>query len=178
MRHAGPVRKALGVRTAFNLLGPLTNPARPTRQIVGVSRADQTELLAHALQALGSTRAWVVHGATGLDELSTTGYTKVSECRDGGVKTFYVHPSDVGLPVASMSDLAGGSALENAAHLTAILDGAAGPRRDLVLFNAAAALFVSGEADTLAGGLALARSAIDTGRARAALAALREICPA
>jgi anthranilate phosphoribosyltransferase len=94
MKHAAPVRRALGVRTAFNLLGPLTNPVRPRRQIVGVPRPEFTELIARSLLLLGSERAWVVHGADGLDEISTVGYTKVSECRDGMVSTFYVHPSD------------------------------------------------------------------------------------
>ena len=97
MRHAAPARRELGVRTAFNLLGPLTNPAGATRQLVGVPRPEFTELLARALLLLGSERAWVVHGADGIDEISTTGYTKVSECRDGAVNTFYLHPADVGL---------------------------------------------------------------------------------
>ena len=100
MRHAGATRKALGVRTAFNLLGPLTNPAGATRQLVGVPRPEFTELLARSLLLLGSKRAWVVHGADGIDEISTTGYTKISECRDGSVNTFYLHPADVGLPKA------------------------------------------------------------------------------
>ena len=97
MRHAGPARRALGVRTAFNLLGPLTNPARAARQLVGVPRPEFTELIARALLLLGCERAWVVHGADGIDEISTAGYTKVSECRDGAVHTFYLHPADVGV---------------------------------------------------------------------------------
>ena len=106
MKHAAPMRRELGVRTAFNLLGPLTNPAGATRQIVGVPRAELTDLMARSLALLGSRRAWVVHGADGLDELSTTGYTKVAECRDGSVHTFHVHPADFGLPTGA----AGGSA--------------------------------------------------------------------
>src|ERR1700756_5118828 len=98
MRHAAPVRRELGVRTAFNLLGPLTNPAGATRQLVGVPRAEFTELMARAPPLLGSERAGVVHGADGTDELTTTGYTKISECKDGSVNTFYLHPADVGLP--------------------------------------------------------------------------------
>ena len=101
MRHAGQTRKDLGIRTAFNLLGPLTNPAGAKRQIVGVPRPELTELLARALLLLGSERAWVVHGADGIDEISTTGHTKVSECRGGSVNTFYVHPADFGMPKAS-----------------------------------------------------------------------------
>jgi anthranilate phosphoribosyltransferase len=101
MRHAAPTRRELGVRTAFNLLGPLTNPAGAKRQLVGVPRPELTELVARSLAQLGAERAWVVHGADGLDEISTTGYTKVSECRDGSVNTFYLHPGDVGLPKAA-----------------------------------------------------------------------------
>src|SRR5882724_11662646 len=133
MRHAGPTRRALGVRTAFNLLGPLTNPAGATRQLVGVPRPEFTELLARALQLLGSERAWVVHGADGIDEISTSGYTKISECRDGSVKTFYLHPSDVGLPKSSPSALKGGDARENAAIIGRVLAGEPGAPRDVVL---------------------------------------------
>ena len=110
MRHAAQARRELGVRTAFNLLGPLTNPAGATRQLVGVPRPEFTELLARALMLLGSERAWVVHGADGIDEISTTGYTKISECRDGAVNTFYLHPADVGLPKAAPEALKGGDA--------------------------------------------------------------------
>src|SRR5262249_49634912 len=105
MRHAAATRRDLGVRTAFNLLGPLANPAGATRQLVGVPRAEFTELIARALMLLGTERAWVVHGADGIDEISTTGYTKISECRDGHVNTFYLHPADVGLPKATVASL-------------------------------------------------------------------------
>ena len=111
MKHAGPTRKELGLRTAFNLLGPLTNPVGPRRQIVGVPRPELTELLARALLMLGSERVWVVHGADGLDEISTTGYTKVSEGHEGTVRTFHVHPGDFGLRKASLSSLEGGAAV-------------------------------------------------------------------
>src|SRR5216110_1868847 len=121
MRHAAPVRRELGVRTAFNLLGPLTNPAGASRQLVGVPRPDFTELMARALMLLGTTRAWVVHGADGIDELSTAGYTKISECRDGAVNTFYLHPGDVGLPKASPGALQGGDAHDNARIIEDIL---------------------------------------------------------
>src|SRR6476620_7226619 len=123
MRHAGPARRALGVRTAFNLLGPLTNPAGAARPIVGVPRPEFTELLARALMLLGSERAWVVHGADGIDEISTTGYTKVSECHDGAVKTFYLHPGDFGMAKAAAGALQGGSAADNARIITSILGG-------------------------------------------------------
>jgi anthranilate phosphoribosyltransferase len=165
MKHAAQARKDLGVRTAFNLLGPLTNPARPARQIVGVPRPELTELLARSLSLLGSERAWVVHGADGLDELSTTGYTKVSESRGDSVQTFYVHPADFGLAKAAPEALKGGDAAKNAAIVRAVLSGEAGPQRDVVLLNAGAALFVAGEADTVEAGIAKASAAIDGGAA-------------
>jgi anthranilate phosphoribosyltransferase len=165
MRHAGPARRDLGVRTAFNLLGPLTNPARPARQIVGVPQAELTEVMARTLLALGSTRAWVVHSADGLDELSTSGYTKVSEVLHGTVRSFYVHPGDFGLPVSPVEALRGGDAADNAAIIRALLSGAHGPVRDVVLLNAGAALMLSGAASTVSEGLVQAAEAIDSGRA-------------
>jgi anthranilate phosphoribosyltransferase len=175
MRNVVAVRRELGVRTAFNLLGPLTNPTRPAYQIVGVPRPELTELLARALALLGARRAWVVHGADGLDELSTTGYSKVSECRDGAVKTFYVHPSDVGLAKAPPGALAGGDAAFNADLVRQVLGGGRGPARDVVLLNAGAALFVAGRVPHLADGLAAAAAAIDSGAARRTLDALVRI---
>jgi anthranilate phosphoribosyltransferase len=172
MRHAGPTRRDLGVRTAFNLLGPLTNPGGAARQLVGVPRPELTELVARSLALLGSERAWVVHGADGLDEISTTGYTKVSECRDGAVNTFYVHPADVNLPKAGAADLRGGDAGDNARTARAVLDGTAGAARDIVLFNTAASLLIAGRASSIAEGLVMAADAIDTGRASEALAKL------
>jgi anthranilate phosphoribosyltransferase len=172
MRHVAPTRRDLGVRTAFNLLGPLTNPAHPRRQLVGVPRPEFTELIARALLLLGAERAWVVHGADGLDELSTTGYTKVSECRDGAVQTFYVHPSDFGLSKSSVDALKGGDGPANARRIREVLDGQPGPARDVVLLNAGAALFIAGRARSVREGLDSARDAIDSGRARERLAAL------
>ena len=169
MRHAAATRRELGVRTAFNLLGPLTNPAGATRQLVGVPRPELTELVARSLALLGTERAWVVHGADGLDEISTTGYTKVSECRDGAVNTFYIHPADVGLPKASPEALRGGDAPRNAAILRNILNGESGAARDIVLLNAAAALLVAGVESRLENGLKRAADAIDSGRAAAVL---------
>jgi anthranilate phosphoribosyltransferase len=176
MKHAGPTRRELGVRTAFNLLGPLTNPAGARRQVVGVSRPEHTELVARTLGELGAERAWVVHGAGGLDELSTLGHTKISELRGGTVNTFYLHPADVGLARATLSDLAGGTAVENAAMVGRLLDGELGPRRDIVLLNAGAALLVAGVADTLQDGIVGAAASLDSGRARIALDQLRRIC--
>lgn len=176
MRHAGPTRRAMGVRTAFNLLGPLTNPAGARRQLIGVSRPEHTELVARTLGALGADRAWVVHGAGGLDEVSTLGHTKVSELQAGTVNTFYVHPGDAGLAVADRAALAGGTASENAAIIERLLDREMGPRRDVVLLNAGAALLVAGAASSVADGVTQAAVSIDAGRARAALDRLREVC--
>jgi anthranilate phosphoribosyltransferase len=173
MRHAAEARRDLGVRTAFNLLGPLTNPARPTRQIVGVPRPELTELIARTLLALGAERAWVVHGADGLDELSTTGHTKVSEVREGTVRTFYVHPADYGLPKAPVGALTGGDAGRNAALVEQVLAGAPGPPRDVVLLNAGAALMLAGVAESVQAGVARAAAAVDSGAARATLDRLR-----
>jgi anthranilate phosphoribosyltransferase len=178
MKHAGPVRRELGVRTAFNLLGPLTNPAGATRQLVGVSRPEFTELLARALLLLGSKRAWVVHGADGIDELTTAGYTKVSECRDGTVNTFYIHPADVGLPKSPTSALAGGDAHENAAIVVSVLAGGLGPARDVVLLNAGAALLIAGAATSIEDGIVKATRAIDRGDARRTLEQLVSISTA
>jgi anthranilate phosphoribosyltransferase len=169
MKHAAQARRDLGVRTAFNLLGPLTNPAGPKRQIVGVPRPELTELLARALLLLGAERAWVVHGADGLDELSTSGYTKVSECRDGTVQTFYVHPSEYGLPKASIDALRGGDAPVNAAIVRDVLAGRLGPARDIVLLNTGAALLVAARVTTVKAGIEQAAAAIDSGRAIAVL---------
>ena len=178
MRHAGPTRRALGVRTAFNLLGPLTNPARATRQLVGVPRPEFTDLLAQALQMLGSARAWVVHGSDGVDELSTTGVTDVSDCCDGKVTRFQLHPSDVGLPLARLSDLRGSDAAANAAIIRNVLNGEPGPHRDVVVLNAGAALLIAGKAPTVQDGIQLAASAIDEGKASEALARLVEFSAA
>ena len=178
MRHAGQVRRELGVRTAFNLLGPLTNPAGASRQLVGVPRPEFTELMARALMLLGSRRAWVVHGADGIDELTTTGYTKISECRDGAVNTFYLHPADVGLPKAPTGSLQGGDAHDNARIIEGILAGARGPARDVVLLNAGASLFIAGAAASVDEGILKASRAIDRGDARRTLEQLVSISTA
>ena len=145
MRHAAPTRKELGVRTAFNLLGPLTNPAGASRQLVGVPRPELTELVARSLGQLGSERAWVVHGADGLDEISTTGYTKVSECRDGAVNTFYLHPVGRRLPQgARPRSCAAATPADNARIARDVLAGRDGAPRDIVLLNAGASLLIAG----------------------------------
>lgn len=175
MRHAAPTRKELGIRTAFNLLGPLTNPAGAARQLVGVPRPELTELVARSLAMLGTTRAWVVHGADGLDELSTTGYSKVSECRDGAVNTFYVHPAEFGLARSLPADLRGGDAPVNAGIIRDVLAGTPGAARDIVLYNAGASLLIAGRAADLREGVALGAEAIDSGRAREVLARLAAV---
>ena len=169
MKHAGPIRREMGIRTTFNLLGPLTNPAGATRQIVGVPRPELTQVMARALMLLGAQRAWVVHGAGGIDEISTTGHTKVSECRDGAVHTFFIHPSEFGLPKAAPGDLRGGDAVENAAIIRTMLDGKPGPAREIVLLNAGAALFVAGRTSSVRDGISCAGAAIDSGAARETL---------
>ena len=169
MRNVAPTRRELGVRTAFNLLGPLTNPAGATRQLVGVPRPELTELVARSLALLGSERAWVVHGADGLDELTTTGYTKVSECRDGVVNTFYTHPSEFGVAKAQMERLKGGDAALNADIARSVLSGASGAARDIVTLNAGAALFIAGMEMSVTAGIDRARLAIDTGDAQGVL---------
>lgn len=172
MRHAGEARRDLGIRTAFNLLGPLTNPAGVKYQLVGVPRPEMTELVARSLALLGAERAWVVHGADGIDEISTSGHTKVSECHRGLVHTFYVHPADVGIKRADPGALAGGTAEVNAAIAREILDGARGPRRDIIVLNAGVALYIAGRASSVREGMVAAERAIDEGKASATLAAM------
>jgi anthranilate phosphoribosyltransferase len=175
MRHAAPARRELGIRTAFNLLGPLTNPAGATRQLVGVPRPELTELVARSLAMLGAERAWVVHGADGLDEISTTGYTKVSEYRDGAVNTFYVHPSDFKVPKASPEALKGGDAARNAEIARSVLQGERGAPRDIVLLNAGVSMLIAGVTGTAVEGIARAAAAIDDGRAAAVLEKLAAV---
>ncbi len=169
MKAWAPIRAELGLRTLFNLMGPVCNPAGVTRQVVGVFAAEWVEPVAHVLRRLGATHAWVVHGRDGLDEVSTTGPTLVAELKDGAVTTFEVTPEQAGVPRAALADLMGGDAAANAAALRAVLAGARGAYRDIVLLNAGAALVVGGKATTLADGVRLAAGAIDDGRARAAL---------
>jgi anthranilate phosphoribosyltransferase len=169
VRHVGPARRILGVRTVFNLLGPLSNPAGATRQLLGVFDARWLEPVAEALRDLGAERAWVVHGSDGLDELTTTGESHVAELKDGAVRVFTVTPGEAGLPRASLDDLKGGDPQYNAVALKALLDGEPGAYRDIVLLNAAASLVIAGLAENLADGAAQAAASIDDGRAKAAL---------
>ena len=168
MRHVGPTRVELGTRTIFNLLGPLSNPAGATRQLVGVFAPTWVKPIAEVLAKLGSERAWVVHGE-GLDELTTTGTTLVADLKDGKVSTFEATPEQAGLPRARLADLRGGDPASNAARLRAILGGEQGPLRDIVLYNSAAALIIAGKVPDLRSGVALAATSIDEGSARRAL---------
>jgi len=175
MRHVAGPRVELGFRTIFNLLGPLSNPASTRRQLMGVFAEQWVEPLARVLGRLGVARAWVVHGADGLDELSTTGPSKVAALADGKVETFEVTPEAAGLARTTLDALRGGDAETNATALRAVLDGVPGPYRDIVLLNSAAALVVAGLAEDLGGGVAHAAEAIDSGNAKRVLSALIEI---
>lgn len=172
MKHVGPARVELGTRTAFNLLGPLSNPAGVARQMTGVFARAWVEPIAHVLANLGSKAAWVVNGTDGLDEITVTGETHVAELKDGRISTFVIDPESVGLARHAPEALKGGDAAHNAAALRALLDGAPGAYRDIVLMNAGAGLVVAGKVAHLAEGVALAAAAIDDGRARARLEAL------
>ena len=169
MKHVGPTRAELGTRTIFNLLGPLSNPAGAKFQVVGVFDDKWVEPLAHVLKNLGSTRVWVMHGSDGLDELTTTGPSRVAELKDGSVSTFEVTPEEVGLARAAPEDLKGGDPDENTAALRRLLDGETGAYRDIVALNAAASLVVAGKASTLKEGAKMAGDAIASGAAKAAL---------
>jgi len=169
MRHAAPVRQSLKLRTIFNLLGPLSNPAETKRQLIGVFSDHWLEPLAETMRRLGAEHVWVVHGAGGLDELSTTGPSKVVELKDGRLRSFEVTPDDVGVRQVALDVLLGGAPKESADSIRALLSGQDGPFRDIVLLNAAAAFIIAGKADTLKEGAELARASIDEGRAAAAL---------
>lgn len=175
MRHVAGPRVEIGTRTIFNLLGPLSNPAGVRRQFSGSFAREWIVPMAQVLGNLGSERAWVVHGADGLDEMTTTGPSFVAELSDGTIRTFEVTPEDAGLPRASSGDIRGGDAETNAAAMRAMLGGERGPFRDIVMFNAAGALVVAGKAANLAEGVAIAADAIDSGRALATLAKLVDI---
>ena len=169
MRNVGPTRVEMGVRTIFNILGPLSNPASVKRLLVGTFDRKWLEPMATVLGKLGAERAWVVHGADGMDELTTTGSSHVAALDGGQVRTFEVTPEDAGVNRATLDDLKGGSPEENAAAIRAMLSGQPGPLRDIVVLNAAAALVVAGKAADLRAGATLAAAAIDDGKAKAAL---------
>lgn len=177
MRHAGPVRRELGTPTAFNLLGPLVNPAGVRRQVVGVADPTAAALVAHVLHALGTERALVVHG-DGVDELPLDGSGVMYDVSRLGIRRRRVDSTALGLARADSAELRGGNAADNAQIIEAILDGASGPRRDVVLLNAAAAFLVAGRARRMRDGINMAAATIDSGRARALLGRLRQSGPA
>jgi anthranilate phosphoribosyltransferase len=170
--HVVPVRKALGVRTIFNFLGPLTNPAGASRQLLGVSDRHYQETIAEALVGLGSERAMVVAAEDGLDEISIAARTRVIEVKDGGTAEHYVEPGDFGFSPVELEQVTGGTPEENAAAARAVLAGETGPRRDLVLLNAGAAIYVGGAAESLGAGAEKAAETVDSGAAAALLANL------
>src|SRR5579862_3226679 len=172
MKYVQPARRELRLRTVFNLLGPLTNPARASAQVVGVYSADLVEKLAEAFGMLGLRRAMVVHGMDGLDEITISAPTRIAELRDGSVRSYEVTPEEFGMNRGSLGDISGGDAHQNARIIRGILAGVRSPRRDVVLLNAAAALVVAGKADHLAEAVPLAAKSIDLGAAAAKLAAL------
>jgi len=173
MRAVAPVRRALGVRTLFNLLGPLTNPAGARRQLLGIYDGERVVTIARVLADLGSERALVVHGEDGLDEITTTGTTRVAEVDDGEVRSYEVTPEELGLERADLGRLAGGDPAENAAAMERLLAGAPGALADLVAANAGAALYVAGRADSLREGVTMAREILAGGAAAAKLEQLR-----
>lgn len=165
MKYAGPVRRELGVRTVFNVLGPLTNPASANAQIIGTFEPSLTEVLAGVLGKIGTRRAMVFHGLCGMDEISTLGDTKISELKDGEVRTYCINPADFGIPVAQIEEIAGGDIEYNTRILLDILKGKPGAARDIAVLNSAAALYVSGIAANMVEGVKLAGESIDSGAA-------------
>jgi anthranilate phosphoribosyltransferase len=174
MKQVQKVRRELRLRTMFNLLGPLTNPAHASGQVVGVYALDMVEKLAEALSMLGLRRALVVHGLDGLDEITITGPTRVAEARDGTLRTYEVDPEEFGMQRATLADISGGDAAENAVIVREVLSGKKSPRRDVVLLNSAAALVAAGRTDHLADAIPLAALSIDSGAAAAKLSALAD----
>jgi anthranilate phosphoribosyltransferase len=174
MKHVAPVRRQLGVRTIFNMLGPMTNPAAANAQVIGVYAPQLTEMFAHTLKNLGSRQAFVVHGSDGLDEITITGESRVTELKDGQVKTYSVRPEDFGLVRGKMEEIKGGNARQNAEMIVRILNGEKSSRRDIVLLNAAAAIAVGNKANDLKAGILLAAEAIDSGAAMGKLQGLIE----
>ncbi len=178
MKHVMPVRQELGCKTIFNILGPLTNPAGAKRQLTGAFAADLIFPMAETLQALGSEKAWLVHGADGMDEISITGATSVAALEDGKIHAREIHPEDAGLPVHKLASILGGEPAENAVAFRALLDGEASAYRDAVLLNSAAALVVADKAGDLKAGVEIAAESIDSGAAKAKIEALAALTSA
>ncbi len=178
MRHVGPVRQELGLRTIFNLLGPLANPAKVTHQILGVYDKQWVEPLAHVLKNLGAKHAWVVHGMDGMDEITTTADTYVAELKDGNIRSFTISPDTYGIERADPTELKGQDAEYNAKALRRLLGGEHGAYRDIVLLNAAAGLIIGGKAEDMEQGIAIATEAIDSGAAQQVITQLARITSA
>jgi anthranilate phosphoribosyltransferase len=175
MRHVGPTRAELGTRTIFNLLGPMSNPAGVKRQLLGVFSADWLEPMAQVLRNLGTEYAWLVHGSDGLDEITTTGPTKVVELRHGAIRSFTIAPEDFGIARSDAAALKGGDAASNAQAIRGLFEGVKGSYRDIVLLNSAAALVIAERASDMPSALALAADALDTGKAKRVLSELVRI---
>ncbi|HEU5464265.1 MAG TPA: anthranilate phosphoribosyltransferase [Candidatus Binatia bacterium] len=175
MKFAVQPRRDIGIRTIFNLLGPLTNPAMATHQLIGLYSGDLVAVIARVLKNLGSARAMVVHGLEGLDEISLCGPTRIAELRDGAIKEYTIRPEQFGLKPCGIEELHGGNPEESAAIVRAVLDGKKGPARDVVLLNSGAALYVSGTASSVSEGICMAAESIDSGNARRKLADLVEL---
>ncbi len=175
MKYAVQPRRDIGIRTVFNLLGPLTNPALASHQLIGLYSGELVAAIAHVLKNLGSVRAMVVHGMEGLDEISLCGPTKVAELREGQIREYTIEPEEVGLKRCRLEDLHGGNAEQSAAIVRGVLQGDKGPARDVVLLNSGAALYVSGSAASIRDGMALAASSIDSGKARQKLEQLVQL---
>lgn len=173
MKYAAPVRREIGIRTIFNILGPLTNPAGARYQVLGVYDPILTDLLGKVLANLGSTHAFIVHGEDGLDEITLTDETRVTELKDGEIKTYHLKPEDFGVQRCNAAELKGGGPDENAKIILEVLSGKDGPKRDVVLLNSSAAIVATGKARSLEEGVAIARGSIDSGEALKKLEALK-----
>ena len=169
MKHAVGPRREIGIKTIFNILGPLTNPARATRQVIGVYDAKLTDIVAKVLKKLNTDHAFVVYGYDGMDEITTTDKTKVCELKDGKIKSYFITHDSFNIPKAGMNDFIVDSPEESASAISAVLDGAVGPKRDIALLNASAAIVAGGGAENLKDGVRLAEESIDSGKAKAAL---------
>ncbi len=174
MKHAAPIRRELGVRTLFNILGPLTNPAGAKNQLLGVFNADLTGIVAQTLLRLGSQRALVVHGSDGLDEITISGSTKIAELKEGTIQEYTVHPEDFGLKCAAIESLQVASTADAQTMLLSVLDNSPGPARDIVLLNAGAAIYVAGKANSWTEGVEMAREALTSGAAKEKMQAMIE----
>ncbi len=175
MKHAVGPRREIGIKTIFNVLGPLTNPARATRQVIGVYDAKLTDIVAKVLKKLNTEHAFVVYGYDGMDEITTTDKTKVCELKDGKIKSYFITHDSFGIPKAEMNDFIVDSPEDSVIAINAVLDGAVGPKRDIVLLNASAAIVAGGGADNLKDGVQIAAESIDSGKARASLEKLIEL---